>query len=316
MNWTKDALFSKAKLFIDKAAEEDKDSPFYGIFSALALELLSRAALANISPTLLAETGDGQRNIVYALGLPNSTSNPKSITVKQVLALCKELIPDFNADLLKLAQSMTDRRNEELHSGGAAFSEYNQDLWIGLFYKACKVLAESMGESLVTFLGKKRAIEAEALISENDGKVIKDVRDRISYRKKTYEEDLTNDKAVIEAKIEQNRAKIFQLVHEGFHMVKCPCCGHDALIYGTESTGSHDVVSGDVVIEKHDVIPSSFRCYVCGLKLTSYAELQAADLPLHYTNTYEYDPIEYFGIDVEELTRQHLEDIAEEYSNE
>ena len=66
MNWSKDALLSKAKLYFTKAFEEEKDSPFFGIFCALGLELLARAALANISPTLLADNANAQGNILYA----------------------------------------------------------------------------------------------------------------------------------------------------------------------------------------------------------------------------------------------------------
>lgn len=55
MNWTKDALFTKAKLYAEKAFQEEKDSPFYGVFMTFSLELLSRAAIANIHPVLLAE---------------------------------------------------------------------------------------------------------------------------------------------------------------------------------------------------------------------------------------------------------------------
>ena len=64
---------------------------------------------------------------------------------------------------------------------------------------------------------------------------------------------------------------------------------------------------------KKDVIPDSFQCPVCGLKLSSYAELRAAELPLHYTNTYTYDPVDYFSIDVDDIIASGY---LEEYSNE
>ena len=313
MNWTKDALFSKAKLFIEKAAAEDKDSSYYGIFSALALELLARAALANIHPTLLADADANQKNVLYALDRLDSSASPKSIMTKQVIALCGSLIPDFNSDLQKLSLSMTERRNEELHSGGAAFQEYNQDLWIGSFYKACQVLTASMGESLASFLGNGRAEEAETLISENDTRVKKEVLDKISARKKIYEEDIAANKEMLDKLIVRSKFDLNFQVHHGYHEVGCPCCGNAAIIYGKESPGSHNEIQDDVVIVKKDVIPNSFSCNVCGLKLSSYAELQAANLPLHYTNTYTYDPIEYFGIDVDEIVSSGY---LEEYSNE
>jgi hypothetical protein len=49
MNWSKDALLSKAKIYFEKANKEDRDSVFFGMYSALGMELLARAALAQIS---------------------------------------------------------------------------------------------------------------------------------------------------------------------------------------------------------------------------------------------------------------------------
>ena len=313
MNWSKDALFSKAKLFIERAMSEDKDSSFYGIFSALALELLARAALANIHPALLADPDTNQKNLLYALEYSDAVISPKSIMARQVFSLCGILIPNFNSDLQKLALSMMDRRNEELHSGGAAFQEYNQDQWIGSFYKACQVLTESIGESLVSFLGKECATEAEILISDSDTKIKKGVLDKVSARKRTFEDDFEKDRGRVDKLVDRFRLEIEQKVHQGYHKVSCPCCGNDALIYGKESAVSRNEVYEDSVIVKNNVIPNVFHCKVCGLKLSSYAELQAVGLPLHYTNTYYYDPVEFFSIDTGEIASSGY---LEEYSNE
>lgn len=312
MNWTKDALFSKAKILIEKAFREDQDSMFFGLFCSLALELLARAAVANIHPTLLAETDSKQKNLLYALGKDDSIS-PKSIAMTKVVDLCAELIPAFTDDLKKLTLAMIERRNEELHSGGAAFEEYNQDKWIGEFYKACKVLTKSMGESLESFLGKEHSGIAESLLSENDAKIKKAVLDKIAARKKTFQDDEKNIPDIISERATKSDRQVESKVHQGFHKVSCPCCNHSATIYGKESSSSQEKIIGDSVKVTKTVIPTMFQCDVCGLKLSSYAELQAASLPLHYTNTYEYDPIDYFGIDMDKLSDSGF---YEEYSNE
>ena len=242
MNWSKDSLLSKAKVFMEKAFQEDKDSPYFGIFSALGLELLARAAVANVHPVLLAEPDITQKNALYALELNGATSSPKSIMTKHVINLCGILVPEFNTDLQKLALAMTEVRNEELHTGGAAFLEYNQDYWISGFYKACQVLAESMGESLISLFGKDRAAEAKTLVSEGDALVKKTVMDRISARKKTFEEDLQSDRGKIEGLIERTKKEAFAHSHYGYHIVDCPCCGNLAWIHGKESLNSHDEI--------------------------------------------------------------------------
>ncbi len=98
MNWTKDALTSKAKIYFKKAYEEDRDSLFFGMYCALGLELLARAALANISPTLLADRSS-QKNLLYALNLNDAGGKPISIRTNQVIKTCGELVADFNNDL-------------------------------------------------------------------------------------------------------------------------------------------------------------------------------------------------------------------------
>ena len=170
-----------------------------------------------------------------------------------------------------------------------------------------------MGESLVSFLGKERAVEAETLIQASDTRIRKEVQDKINARKKIYEEDMASDNRKLEELLKRSEYDIRAKTHLGYHKVNCPCCGNGATIHGKESSDSHDVIKDDVVIVKRDVIPDSFSCDVCGLRLSSYAELQAANLPLHYTNTYTYDPIEYFSIDVNEIIASGY---LEEYSNE
>lgn len=312
MNWSEDALLSKAKIYFEKANTEDKDSMFFGMYSALGMELLARAAVAHISPALLADPSN-YTNLLYALNLKDDDCNPKSIMTNKVIALCGVLVPEFNTDLQKVATLMTERRNEELHTGGGGFAEYNVDDWLADYYKVCQVLGSFLGETLETLFGKDVAKEAEEIIAEVAEKVMKAVRDKISARKKTYEEDKVNNPEEIEKLIISAKANMFAKTHAGFHKVACPCCGNDAVIFGKESDNSHETIEGDEVRVVKEVNANTFQCGVCKLHLSSYAELKAAGLPLHYTNTYYYDPTEFFGIDVDSMV---AEGFIEEYSNE
>jgi hypothetical protein len=67
--WSVDALFNKAVLYVGEMERLTADDWRFGLWSSLSLELLARAALANVSPTLLAN-GKDWRNINYALGNP------------------------------------------------------------------------------------------------------------------------------------------------------------------------------------------------------------------------------------------------------
>lgn len=84
--WTAESLFAKAHLYVEQMEEATADDWQHGLWSALSLELLARAALAHISPTLLADASDW-RNLMYALGNPPTAKkfSPASISTNEVL---------------------------------------------------------------------------------------------------------------------------------------------------------------------------------------------------------------------------------------
>jgi hypothetical protein len=57
--WSSDALWNKAKLYIGPAFTGDRDSETFPFFAAIGLEFLARAALARVHPSLLADPQDG-----------------------------------------------------------------------------------------------------------------------------------------------------------------------------------------------------------------------------------------------------------------
>ena len=66
-----DALWLKAKMFINRAMDDgDMRSPDEkSLWAALSLELLGKAALARVSPTLIAEPTDDVVHVLIASGL-------------------------------------------------------------------------------------------------------------------------------------------------------------------------------------------------------------------------------------------------------
>jgi len=81
---------------------------------SLTLEMLGRAALAQIHPALLADPGQPD-NIQYAFGIvPKGV--PKSIQAKAVFARCSVFVAGFTDKMSGHCLIMADRRNSELHS--------------------------------------------------------------------------------------------------------------------------------------------------------------------------------------------------------
>ena len=67
MSWERDPLWAKARLYFERAFAESREDPRFGLWCSLALELLARAAVASVSPTLLAEPDNEHRFLLHAL---------------------------------------------------------------------------------------------------------------------------------------------------------------------------------------------------------------------------------------------------------
>lgn len=308
MSWERDPLFSKAKLYFEKAFEEDKEGSFFGLFCALGLELLARSAIASVSPTLLAEPDKEQKNLLYALNIGSTKPQPKSITVHQVLNLCQFLITEFTEADNILAKAIVSRRNEEIHSGTAAFDEYHTQQWIAGFYKCCKLLTEFQGESLNSLFGVEIQTEAELILEEIEDVVIGKTKELIVAHKRVFE----NKEGELKNKIKEEATKKgLELASRGYHRVTCPACGCIATVFG-EPFGNHRIEhADDEIIVRQSILPTKFNCTACELKLTGYGSLKAVNLANHYTRTHWYTPEEYYNLinpdDEDSITQRYNE---------
>ena len=316
MDWSKDSLLSKAKIFFEKAFnEEDRDNIFFGLFCSIGLELLERASISKISPTLLAEQDDFQRHILYALGHQNGSSDPKSIITSKVIALCEKLVPEYDSECKNVSIALANRRNAEAHSGGLAFCEYNTDKWLSGFFYTTKILSQHLDISLKELFDEDIAKEAEIILSGERDKLIHKVNKEIANRKSVYESDRINNPDLLNKKIEKNEIDILFYSHKGYHHVLCPACGNKATIYGTTYGKEKKIIHDDCIETLFNVTPTEFECQVCGLKLTSHQELKIAGLPLHYNRKVVYSPEDYYGLS--DLINQSTDHNPwEDYSNE
>lgn len=309
MSWDKDSLWAKSKLYFERSFEVDRTDDVFGLWCAMGLELLSRSTIANFSPVLLAEPDKDQRNLLTALGLGSSTAQRKSIPTNQVLRLCKELIPKFTDDELSIALALAGRRNEELHSGTAAFIEYKHQKWIGGFYKCCKVLAEAQGESLTSLLGEEEAQTAEKIINELKDEVTSKVNSRIAAYAKVFGEKEPEEQESLKQESEKQG---LSLSHHKHHRVECPACKCVATVqgdtYGREQIENKD----DEIVVRQSVIPTKFSCDACGLKLNGYGELMAANVADHFTHRVHYTPEEFYEL-VDPNDREAMDAYAEEH---
>jgi len=321
MIWERDPLWAKCKLFFERAFAEPPDGPLYGLWCSLGLELLARAAISSVSPTLLAEPDQDHKYLLYALNRSPEKTPPRSIGAIQVFSLCVTLFDSFSKDDFNAAKALVNRRNAELHSAEDAFDQYPTRIWLPGFYKVCSSLAHELGESLESLFGTDQATVASEILRETETEATARVQSAIAAHRRVFQAKLPADQAAAAADATELATKLSHLLH---HRVTCPACGCDAAVQG-ELFGQERVTHEDgQVIVRRSVSPRTFACSACGLKLVGYSELSAAGLGGYYSRRRTYSPEEYFGLidpetaDLTPYIESYLDDMAADaaYDNE
>ncbi|WP_436491561.1 hypothetical protein [Chitinophaga sp. ARDCPP14] len=302
--WEFDLLWSKCNVYTQKAISESRESPMFPFWCALALEFLGRATLSKIHPVLLADPREGD-NILYVFGFSKAEGPPKSIAAKTVFDRCFKIVPGFTKKELDACLKLIDRRNEELHSGSAAFADYSTKHWLADFYNACKILLEFLGFSLEILFGKSEGSAAEEMITEVDTKLLKAVKLSISKFAKSFAELSDAEK---ESKLKMGSEKALENHRSGTKIEKCICCNADGLLAGKVVSVSQDkLIDGDIIYERI-ILPTSFTCYSCGFKLIDHQELVIADYGGQFTEQVVWDPSDFHGISTTEIDPADLYD--------
>ena len=294
--WSEESLFCKAVLYIQRMEDHPAEDWQYGLWSALSLEFLSRAALAHISPVLLADKRNWH-NLVYALGKkPRSRKfSPVSLSTREVYQRLKELIPSF-AEVADFCATHTRRRNSELHSGELAFESLDTSTWLPYFYLACDILVKSINRQLTELVSDSSA--AENMINSLRDAAAKSIKKDI----RAHETVWSNKDAKEQLKLSL-QATTWATRHEG-HRVSCPACNSSAILKGTPSGPVTTELRADNVVERQSRLPSSFECIACGLRIIGFSKLSACGLGNTFTATTTYTPADYFRL----YTEDELED--------
>ena len=294
--WSEESLFSKALLYVQQMEAHTADTWLFGFWSTLGLELLARAALAHISPILVADNKSWQ-NLRYALG-QNPTAkkfSPSSLNTKEVLNRLHELLPAFNDDF-NFCLEHIERRNSEIHSGKLAFASLGTSKWLPKFYSACNMLLESMDKKLEELVSNPE--KAQEMIDSLKDDAAKAVRKNIEAYKQVWLNK--NNKERIKG---SRQARNWATLHAG-HRVVCPSCDSNALVKGTPSGPVTTNLDGDNIIQRQTQWPSSFECIACGLRISGLSKLSACGLGDAITAKSTYTSAEFFDLYTEDDLEQ------------
>ena len=293
--WSEESLFCKAQLYIGQMESFAADDWRFGFWSALSLELLARAALACISPVLLADNKRNWRNLTYALGgHPTAKKfSPTSLATKEVLSRLNELVPEFTGELVGFCTKHTERRNSEVHSGELAFTSLGTSEWLPGFYSACTALLKSMDRELEDLVSDPASAREmiESLKDSAAKAVQKDIKDceKVWLNKNGKEQEKASMQAMVWA-----------AQHAG-HNVVCPACNSNALLQGTPSGEVKTEMHGlDELVQRQTLLPSLFECIACGLRISGLSKLSACGLGDAFVERSVYTPADFFDLGPED----------------
>jgi hypothetical protein len=287
-----DALYAKAIRYAEKMSASPTDSWDHALWSGLCLELLARAALANIAPVLLADPRSPS-NLLSALGFAplEPKFSPRSIGTLDVLKRLRHLLPEFDTELEGSCVAHVGRRNAELHSGELPYDGVHGSRWHGQYFRACKVLLASMGYGLDDLIGGEAAEVAEKEITAAADEAAKAVLGDVAAFAKVWAA-LGEDKRAAQSAL----AHVWATRSAG-HRVQCPACENPSLVHGEPVGTAQQTLDDDVITVRQEHLPHWFECVACGLKVTGLSRLQVVDLGDRYTSTQTYEAAEYYRSD-------------------
>lgn len=291
--WDPEALLAKAQRYAEEMLAAEDGTVQHALMASLSLELLARAALANVSPVLLVEGKQAWTSVYQALGFPAlenkaAQSIGTSEVLQRLLAIHGET---FNSEVVGDCNKIAGYRNAELHSGETPFDGKQSADWQPQFYRACKILLATLGMELSEFVGPEEAEVAERQIAAKADAGAQAVRGDIAAHKRVWD-----GKDDSERSRERLAAALWARKQVG-HRVSCPACGCRALVMGDPVTGPKIEVKDDFVVETRYHLPAQFECVACDLKINGLSKLTAANLGGRYKRTTTYDPAEYWAPD-------------------
>jgi len=267
----------KARIYADRANQFRHESTDFPLWSALALELLARAALTKIHPVLNADPRE-DANLLYACGYA-VTEQPKSLALHAVFLRLEKTVPGFGKVQRELCDYISILRNDELHGGSLPFEKLKESAWLPRYYEVCKVLCTYLGKSLSDLLGPDVSHAADKLISALTKGLKKGVKDRISAHTKVFQSKDAPEKRRSVAQA----ARMARFLPNGSTKYACPACDSLGVLRGELIKELRPSYEDEQIIVDQEFLATEFKCSVCELNLRNPEEIAHAGIEPRFT---------------------------------
>jgi ribosomal protein S15P/S13E len=293
-----EALWLKAKLFLNKAMDDDEIRSFdeQALWASLALELLAKAALARQSPLLIAVPTEDGTNVLIALGLIGGKARFESVAAKTLYSRCEKAFKPFSK---AEAEKITHARNEYLHGATAEFTLIPEAAWWPRYWAQAVILVAACDREVEDLVGDSRATVVRQHLEQNKKNVehrTEMLLERARQRLAQYEAGTLPAKVAREW--QPGRSLTASLGHS--QDLTCPACGRLGIIEGG-NISDVDTQYERIDEDDYDVIVTLtvdseyFSCPHCGLVLDDYQLLAEAGIDATFEAEGDSSDIPYEG---------------------
>lgn len=279
--WDADALWLKSRMFINRAMDSDREFEEQAFWASAALELLGKAALARISPTLIAHPDDDGHSILIASGAVDYTGSFSCVQAKAIWSRCARAFRTFN---VSEAKKIAAGRNEYIHSIGVGFDAIPQAQWWPRYWAQAFILIEHLDQTVPDFVGGARAAEVDGHLAANKQYIER----RLATLVERANSLLGRHRAgALSSRLEAEWVLFSAADYQYSESRECPACGSEGLVSGDDVVESHVEYA---VRHRHDpedrfydprsvtldISPYEFRCPTCHLVLDEAELLEQA----------------------------------------
>jgi len=277
-----DRALECASASLQKYAEGNLDR--FGMEGGVALELLCKAYLARIDPSLIIDTTNRDKTFDYLLlarGHPGAAvprSALRTIGADEALRRVAQLVPAASSSPRELSP-LIESRNGFLHLG-----EVDRDTAKSVcsrYVATMRTIGAELGLDVATLFADY-ADYAEEILKASAEDVSAYVTAAIATAHKRFEEQFLHVPKATVASLVTTLEQSVSLSRYEQEYVECPSCGHRAVASGDYEVGDPEPDSYDregnpegfyLPVTLH---ASALACPVCGLAFAAYEELEAA----------------------------------------
>ena len=239
-----EALWSKAKVFLNRAMDPDSGRSFdeQALWASAALELLGKAALARVSPLLIAEPTEDGTNVLIATGLIEGTAQFASVRASTIFKRCQKAFRPFSASE---AQKFANARNEYLHGADIGFMTLPPQAWWPRYWALAAILVTAQDRDIEGLVGPARISEVEGHLAQNTKNIEDRVEALIARAKQRLAQYLAG---TLPAKIQMEwRSNLDLTIGLSYSTAEtCPACAESGVLEGDDGSDmSYEYEMGD-----------------------------------------------------------------------